>query len=353
MNHMVASDRMIGAGLSNKRGALLLGLGMLCLLPMLTQWRQLLSAIELLGTALLPLAVLHALPILLDSRGWLALMRVLRPPRTPSWRYFWGAALIREAVANCLPLSGVGGFAVALRLMALRGVPTAQAVAGVVAESTLTLLTQMSLMLVAISAWLIAEPLIRGVRVAGVGVAATSAFLVALMFALRRDGRFLGLLERLLRRLGGLHRAYSWSGALEAVYQGLDRIYVHRRVCMKVAVWQLAAMAAAVVELWLMLTLLNLPRPLLLALSLSAVARLTRSLSVAVPAGLGVQELAFGGLLLGSGLDFNAGVAISVATRARDLMFGVPALLGWLLLERGQNRISAAPRKSPIEDVCI
>ena len=319
---------------------------------MLTLWHQLLSAVGLLGGALLPLAAVHALPVLLESRGWLALVRLLQPPRAPSARYLWRAALIREAIASCLPLSGVGIFAVALRLLALRGVPAANAVAGLTAESTLMLLTQTSFVLVTMGARLCATSLGPDLRAAGTGLATLSVLLVAAVLVLHRYSPIPSLLERLLRRVGGLHQVHFKLGALDAVYRGLDRIYAHRQVCLVVALWQLAALAARAGELWLMLNFLHVPQPLLLALSLSTVARLTRSAAAALPAGLGLQELAFGGLLLGFGFDFTAGVAISIATRARDLLFGIPALLGWLQLERSQNprstRGSSVGRSSPM-----
>jgi glycosyltransferase 2 family protein len=315
---------------------LLMGLLGLCLLPMLTQWRDVRYAVAQLGLLLLPLAALHALPILLDSRGWRALLRRLDPARGPSASYLWGAALVREAISNCTPLSGMGAFLAAVRLLNLKGVGPATAVASVVAESTLTLLTQMSLMLAAVAAWLLIMP---------AGAARHSHLLLPLMLCLlllagmvflqsSRHAR--NLFSGILRRLRQAPRVVAMSDGLGAVYLALNRIYAQPRACLRAAAWQLAALAAAVAELWLMLSLLQCPRAALLALALSSVARLARSLAV-LPAGLGLQELAFGGLMLGAGQDFGAGVAISLATRARDLLFGAPVLLGWLWLEHSHH----------------
>ncbi len=323
----------------------------LWLIPTLLQWRDLRSALDLLGTILLLVAVLHTLRTLLDSRSWLSLLRALELSRLPSTRYLARAALIREAIGNCTSLSKTEAFAAAVRLLTLRGVESANATAIVVVESSLTLFTQIALIFAAILAWLFAmSPSILGGDPFDVLVA-IALLSVAADLLLQRNWLSPDLFVSLLRRLSGVPRNGSKPAALNPVHLALNRLYEKPGACMVAATWQLAALAAGVAEFWVVLTLLHVSRPLLLALSLSGVVRIARSLAIGVPAGLGVQELAFGGLMAGAGQDFNLGLGISLATRVRDLLLGAPVLFGWPRLERSGRSQPADPAESPIEDI--
>jgi hypothetical protein len=65
-----------------------------------------------------------------------------------------------------------------------------------------------------------------------------------------------------------------------------------------------------------------------------------------VPGALGVQEGAY--MLLGGmlGLAPEMGLALSLVKRVRDLLLGIPALLGWQAVEGGRLWIRANRRKN-------
>jgi len=326
---MIRSPRMLSAS----SGLLLLaGLVILCTVCALSGWRAASSGIRSLGWTVVPLALLHALPILLDSRGWLALLLIVRS-RVSAARV-WGIALVREAIASSFPFSGVGAFLVGVRLLFLRGVPASEAVSSITAESTIGLTTQFILMLAGGLAWSSIAGSGATVRPHQVLCLLAAAVGLGGVIALQRHIGFLRLVQRGLRRLSSMPQAAQASETLDAIYQSLDRIYAAPSACIRCAVWQLTALATGVGELWLLLVLLQVPHACAIALSLSGISRLTRSAASMVPAGLGIQEAAYGALFLSGGLHFDIGVAVSMATRARDLVFSVPALLIWTYLEK-------------------
>jgi hypothetical protein len=326
---------------------LLAGIVILCAVCALSGWRAASSGIRDLGWTVMPLALLHTLPILLDSRGWLALLLIVRS-RVSAARV-WGIALVREAIASNFPFSGIGAFLVGVRLLFLRGVSASEAVSSITAESTIGLTTQFSLMLAGGLAWTSIAGSSTTVRLHQVLCLLAAAAGLGGVIALQRHIGFLRLVQRGLRRLSSMPQAAQASETLNAIYQSLDRIYAAPSACIRCAGWQLTALTAGVGELWLLLVLLQVPHACAVALSLSGISRLTRSAAFVVPAGLGIQEAAYGALFLSGGLHFDMGVAVSMATRARDLVFSVPAVLIWTYLEKTgnaacpDNRTVAAP----------
>ncbi len=77
-------------------------------------------------------------------------------------------------------------------------------------------------------------------------------------------------------------------------------------------------------------------------LALESVAHAARHFIFIVPAGLGVQEAGLIGVGHLLGLDMDVALALSLAKRARELLYGLPSLALWQWLEervsvRGQD----------------
>jgi hypothetical protein len=87
--------------------------------------------------------------------------------------------------------------------------------------------------------------------------------------------------------------------------------------------------AAGAIETWLALRWLQHPVGFGTAVALESLTQAIRHFIFVVPAGLGVQEaglVGFGYLL---GLGNDASIALSLAKRMREILFGVPALVYW------------------------
>jgi hypothetical protein len=95
----------------------------------------------------------------------------------------------------------------------------------------------------------------------------------------------------------------------------------------------LLGMIAGAAEVWLALRLLGRPVGVVPALIIESVVLFVRNLAFAIPAGLGAQEA--GIVLIGAalGLDPEAAIGLALAKRMREVLFGLPALLGWHLWE--------------------
>ena len=146
----------------------------------------------------------------------------------------------------------------------------------------------------------------------------------------------LGLLRRLLPR--SVLRAYLSDG--DAFDAALDNLYRERGRLAVSAIWRVAERLAKAGEIWLALWLMGHPVSLVEALILESLTQAVRAAAFMVPGGVGVQE---GGLvLIGSvlGLSPNLSLALSLAKRFRELILGLPGLIGWQLLERRHRKKS-------------
>lgn len=286
------------------------------------------------GWPLFWLVPLHALPLLLDAVSW----RVLLAPRdcagVARLPYLFWVAMVREAVSRLLLVS-VGGELVGIRLLLQRGLDGVAATASVVIQLLLSVINQYLFALLGLG--LILHQL--GTMQLGGRIASgllLSAPIPLLAFFGLRHGRVFERAHALLLRLIGkqLQTRIDLDGA--ALDAELRNHFGHPRLLLRAAIWEFAGLVLGALENWLALRLLGHPVSLVAALSLEAVTQAGRHLFFMVPAGLGVQEAAL--LLFGASLGIppTTAIALSLTKRMREILFGVPALLGWQWLELGR-----------------
>ena len=99
---------------------------------------------------------------------------------------------------------------------------------------------------------------------------------------------------------------------------------------------QFVALLSGSFEVWFVLRLFGHPVDSKAALMLESLTQAIRHLAFVVPAGLGVQEA--GLMLFGQtlGLDAELALAVSMAKRLREVLWGVMSLLSWQWMEGRQ-----------------
>jgi putative membrane protein len=289
---------------------------------------SILALLALAGWQALWLVPLHAVPLALDILGW----RALIPGGAPLSSLF-GIAAVREAINRLLPVANIGGEVVGVRLLALTGVDGGVAAASVIVEVLVTLGSQFLFVAAGVAALVhlaaataLTDSLLWGL--------ACTLPIIAFLAAMLRSGRAVGLLQRLAQKILG--PAYLNSGvhqdgaALDVRIRALCRS--HGRLATALA-WQIAGLVMGCVETWLVLGWLGHPMGFAAALALESLAQAARHFVFMVPAGVGVQEagLVVVGHVLGLGSD--VALALSLAKRMREVLFGVPALVGWQWFE--------------------
>jgi len=305
------------------------GLALATALLLRTGIPEILRLLEIAGWRLLWLVPIHLIPMALGAAGW---RRLLRGTRAPGLAYLTWATTVREAVGGLLPASQVGGEVVGVRLLVRRAMTATTAGAAVVVQLTLWMIAQLvfaSAGLVLLFGYSTAG---RAPRLVGLGMLGGAAVTAAFVLVQHRWGVF-GLIERVLAAIAGrdVLRAFGDPALLDRAIRAL---YGDRRALARCITSQLAAMFAGATELWVTLRLLGHPIGLRAALVVESLTMAIQSAAFFVPAGLGTQEgsfVLFGGAV---GLPPQVALALSLATRARQMLVGVPALGTWLLAER-------------------
>jgi putative membrane protein len=250
---------------------------------------------------------------------------LLEGPGAPRLALLIRARLVRDAGAEVLPFSQLGGIALGVRAAILQGLAAPLAAASMIVDVTTEMLAQIAYAALGVGILAVRCPQNSRVAsfvtasVAGLALAAIAA---ALFIAVQRHGGRLAARfgTRLLRGAGA-----SLTGlrtALETIYRSPLRVALS-------AALHLAAWIANGMVVWLGFRLIGARLDLAAALAIESLVYAIRSVAVFIPNALGVQEGAYVvlGPLFGVGADMA--LAMSVLKRARDIAIGVPVLLLW------------------------
>lgn len=309
--------------------------------------RTVLVVLAAAGWPLLWLVPLHVVPLALDSMAW----RVLLAPRDPQHRarapVLLAVASVREAVDRLLPVAGVGGQLVGIRIVTQRGLPASSVAASTLTELVLTLLNVVlfaALCLALLAAWSEGKASVGAISM---GVLLALPIPLAGLWLIN-EGRLAGWLARLAGRLSrGAAGTPSWVASIPRLEAELAALAGRRRRLAFAMLLQLLGMIAGAGEIWLALRLLGHPVAVVPATIMESLVLFTRNLAFAVPAALGVQEasIVFIGAALGLSPELALGLAL--AKRMREVLFGVPALAGWQLWESvsGLQRFALRPKQ--------
>jgi putative membrane protein len=313
-----------------------LGLALALYLVMYVGLGAVLSAAVTVGWSGFAILCLYA------SGGFLLLgaaWYVLLPDSSPTglWVFVW-ARMVRDAAAEVLPFSQLGGIVLGARAAILQGVSTPLASASMIVDVTTEMLAQIAY--IALGVVLLSA---RAPRTS-FAVSLTTLFVIGLAVAAVAGGLFLAL-QRYGHRMTGKLIARLLPGAVAssaAVAAKLDAIYrAPARVGLSAAL-HFAGWIASAIGAWIAFRLIGARVELASVLAIESLVYATRSAAVFIPNALGVQEAAYAVLapLIGVGAEF--GLAVSLLKRARDIAVGVPILLIWQAVE-GRRALAARP----------
>jgi putative membrane protein len=290
-------------------------------------WHAVLSAAGAIGWSGFAVFCLGALVLFaLLGAAWQVLLPAARTPRL---RVLICARLVRDAGAEVLPLSQLGGIALGVRAAILQGLAAPLAAASMVVDVTAEMLAQIAYALLGVAILLVRVP--RNSQVVSLTTACMTGLVLAavaagLFITLQRRGGPLAarLAKRLLRSA-----AQTFTGvsrALEAIYRSPSRVVLS-------AVLHFIAWVGNGAVVWLGFRLIGAQIDLAAALAIESLVYAIRSAGAFIPNALGVQEGAY--LVLGPlfGVSPDMALAISVLKRARDIAIGVPVLLAWQAAE--------------------
>lgn len=274
-------------------------------------------------TGLLLIVLAHLPIIALMGLAWYL---ATGTAHTASPRRFMWARQVRDAAAETLPFSQIGGFVFGVRALRVSGARALRGVLSMSVDLIIELGAKLPYVLAGGLTLLALAPHSELMRPLALGLIATAVAVIAPILARRRLG---DALERLIRRLSqrlpvlASLRQLHPDGDINAV---LDDILRHRRrlasgLALHVSCWFLGAL-----EVWLVFELLGKPVSIPQALAIDSVVAGLRTFVFMVPAAAGVQEASYVLACAVFGIAPAAAVAASLARRARDLTLGAATL---------------------------
>jgi glycosyltransferase 2 family protein len=243
-----------------------------------------------------------------------------------SLRRFMWARLVRDAAAETLPFSQLGGFVLGVRALGLAGAAALRGVLSMTVDLVVELAAKLPYVVAGVLALFATAPASQLLRPLALGLALTAAGVALPVLGRRRLGDlFARAVRRLSQRwpvLASLHRMHA-QGDVDAV---LDDILARRARLgwafgLHALCWFLGA-----AELWLIFHLLDEPVSLARALVIDSVVAVLRTFVFMVPAAAGVQEASYVLACAVFGIVPAVAVAASLARRARDLTLGAATL---------------------------
>ena len=299
----------------------------LLVLTALLAWQGVAEVAGILGASgwhLLLVPLIWMPTMLAATTGW----RTLFPSnRAPGFgRTLW-ALWLGRAVNTLLPVASIGGEVVKARALILKGEDKTDVSASVVVDKTAQVITLIIWGTIGVFVLLrfavddgLAKATLGGLALLGAGVA---GFLVV-----QRAGMF----GFLVRSAGKVIKAEYFDGLADGADQvdaAVRALYARPGRIVLAVFWRTLAVALHTGETWLAAHLLGLPITLTEALMLKSLTSTLSDVAFIVPNSYGVQEGSY--VLLGGLLGYPPDImlAISLATRIREVIVDVPGLLAW------------------------
>jgi len=282
---------------------------------------------------------LYGLGIFLPiGAAWFALMpdMPLRKIRV----FIWGR-MVRDAAAEVLPFSQVGGMALGARAAMLHGLPGSSAVGSMIVDVTTELIAQIAYIILGVMILSAAlshtehDRLLSEVLVPGVILISTGG---GLFVALQRYGHH-WVAQKLAPRVfpGAMAATTAVAGVLDDIYR--SRLRIGTSLTLHFCGWMLSAVGT-----WIAFRLMGSDVDLAPVIAIESLVYAARSAAFVVPNAFGVQEGAYALLAPLFGIRVEVALALSVLKRARDIAVGVPILVIWQLME-GQRALAGKPTR--------
>jgi putative membrane protein len=297
------------------------------------------------GFVLLWLVPFHALPLLLDAYAWHLLLG-----KRASLVFLWWVAMVREAVSRLLPVAGIGGEIVGIRLARWRVADASGVSASVIVEVMVTIAVQYAFSALGLVLIVASTHHADTLRTIGLALLLSLPLPVIAVVLVRRGGVFHAI-ERWAGRLLGASHSLLQGIDGKRLDADIDALMSRAGLLLRSFLWQLSGYVIGALETYWALDLLGHPVSLAGASAIEALTQAVRHAAFFVPAGLGVQDAAVVLLAQMFGVDREVALSLALVKRMREVVFGCAALVSWQVAEVVRGR--ALARAGEVEAVAV
>jgi putative membrane protein len=258
--------------------------------------------------------------------------RVLYPPkdRPPRLKILL-ASWMGSAINTLLPVATIGGEIVKARVIVIWKYPATEAAATITADKTIQAIAVLIWGIIGTSFLIIKvgpSDVVTGILI-GSGLLTIGIFgfiIVQLKGGLTKIANKISLLTRQNQHENFVNSTIEFQNIIQSIYADPNRL-------IKAIIFRLLQRVILIGEVLLASYIFDLPIGITEAIILKGIIGSIRGLSFAVPAGLGIQEggyIAIGALI---GYPPDLMIAISLATRLREVLPNIPFLFLWQSIE--------------------
>ena len=305
-------------------------LGLIVLTVLLT-WHGFLDIVHLLldtGWYLLLLPIAWVPCLIAATVSWRILFLA---QRSPSFSHLFTANWMGRAVNTLLPVATIGGEIAKARLITLWGTSGIDASASILVDKTVQALAIIPWGLIGIFLILcltadnsIVVPLLTGFLLLGIGITGFILVQRAGMFA-----KLTGMLERFISQ----DNITRMTDNAKEVDQLVINLYNDRHRFIRAVLWKTLGLMLETAEVWLACYFFGHSISLIEAMMIKSLTSTLNNIAFFIPNGYGIQEGGY--LMAGSivGLTPEFSLALSLATRVRELCIDLPGLIAWQHIE--------------------
>jgi glycosyltransferase 2 family protein len=286
---------------------------------------QVFEAVGHVGWVGFILILLAALPVIIFlGLAW----RSLVGPLAPLWVFF-ASRQLRDSATDLLPFTQIGGVVIGARAGILGGIPTIKAYSSAIVDITTEVMAQIVFIILGLLIGLsklraspemapYADGMILGTVLF---VPAVIAFVV-----IQRKGSRLAIKMAAQFLPKAVAHTEQFTAQLEALYRQPAKLAWS-------FTFHLMAWIVSAVWLWVIFRLCGAKIDVMDCIAIESLLAALRSITVFVPASVGVQEAGYAAMAQVFGLGPEIGLAVSLLKRARDVILGIPVLLIWQAIE--------------------
>ncbi|HTT08313.1 MAG TPA: lysylphosphatidylglycerol synthase domain-containing protein [Gammaproteobacteria bacterium] len=277
-------------------------------------------------TALLAVTALHLPSMALCGLAW----RQTSCGTNNNSGLFILSRLVRDGAGSVISILPISGELAGMRALVCYGFTASDAIASVVVDITMELLSQLAFSIIGVTLlyWQDPHDPIIKTSIFGIVVAIPAVFG---FMRVQRSG-LLSWLEQLSFRLA---EAQQWPAVrgVAKIEAAIRKLYVRRHRIWQAFLLHLVAWMAGAAETWAGLWFLGHPLAVWQVLAIESLVYAIRTVVFFVPAAVGVQEGSY--VMLGAifGLGSQVALAMSLLKRGRELLLAMPALVMWQILE--------------------
>ena len=256
---------------------------------------------------------------------------------------------IGQSVNRLLPTASIGGDVVRGRFLILKKEDETDVVTSLIADKTAHATSTLLLLILGL---LMIVTRITDVKIIAGLIAASLLLTFGIVFFIRlqRNAGVSALLAKWSDSKNGLLSRAEESARI--IEDKLEHIYAHPSGFIKSVLIRVISSTAMAAEIWVAAWLMGSPISVVEAVTLRIVSFGVRSLAFVVWGGLGIQEGAYALLSTFVGLPPATLVAISLATRVREIVVAIPGVIAWLTSEglqaMNKNRNKSEPAKMKV-----